>query len=191
MTQKRILFFFILAGLILAAVLGFYFYHANLGPGRDEVNVLLTNFTENIAAGKLNNARNLMTEETRAFLRDPGTSLGEAVYKNLRLKSVENIYSEGNSIYTADVILSTLDTLKILAKAGLMFEEQDAKEETAEEEDLAIADIYNEILSRDDLPVIDNFCVIRMEMKNGQLFIIGDTALQNILEGNLPIPQQP
>ena len=44
MTHKRILFFFILAGLILAAVLGFYFYRSNLGPTHEAMEDLLQEF---------------------------------------------------------------------------------------------------------------------------------------------------
>lgn len=184
MTHKRILFFFILAGLILAAVLGFYFYRSNLGPTGAAVETLLKEFTEAIAAGDLQKARSLMTPETAAYLRDPGTLLGEKVYQSLKLKTVENIYAQGNNIYTADVTLTAVDTLKIMAKAGQLFGEQIAENGPTEDPDQAVADIYSDLLSRDDLPVIDTFCVIRLEMRNGHLFVIGDTALQRVLEGD-------
>ena len=185
MTQKQMLLIFTLAGVILAVILGVYFYRSNLGPGQDEAAVLLTNFTECIAAEKLDKARTLMTEETRAMLRDPGTELGRKVYQNLRLKTVDKLYSEGNNVYTADVILVTLDTLKVMAKAGLMFGERVAEQGPADDPDQVMADIYAEILNRDDLPLIDSFCVIRLELRNGKLQIIGDKALQQALEGNL------
>ncbi len=184
MTHKRILFFFILAGLILAAVLGFYFYRSNLGPSGEAVEKALREFTSAIADGDLQKARSLMTPESAAFLRDPGTLLGEKVYESLKLKTVENIYSLGNNLYTADVTLTTLDTLKVMAKAGQLFGEQVAENGPINDPDQAMSVIYTQILSREDLPLIDTFCVVRMEMRNGQLFIIGDTALQRVLEGD-------
>lgn len=184
MTHKRILFFFILAGLILAAILGFYFYRSNLAPSREAVESLLQEFIETIAAGDLSKARNLMTEESAVLLRGPGTLLGEKTYQSLRLKKIENIYTQGNNSYTADITLTTLDTLKVMVKAGQLFGEQIAENGPADDPDQAMADIYSEILSRDDLPLIDNFCIIQMEMRNGKLLIKGDTALQQALEGN-------
>lgn len=184
MTHKRILFFFILAGLILAAVLGFYFYRSNLGPTGETVETLLREFTEAIAAGDLQKARSLMTPETAAYLRDPGTLLGEKVYQSLKLKTIENIYAQGDNIFTADVTLTALDTLKVMAKAGQLFGEQIAENGPTDDTDQAMADIYTQILSREDLPLIDTFCVIRMEMQNGHLFIIGSPSLQRVLEGD-------
>lgn len=187
MTEKRILFLFLAAGLILATVLGIYFYRSNLGPTRDEVDDLLREFTKNIASGNYEDARALMTEESRGLLREPGTLLGEVVYQKLRLKTVENIYSEGNGSYAADVVLSVLDTLKVRTKAGLLFGEQVTESGPVEDPDQALSEIYSEILSRDDLPVIDSFCVIRLEMHNGHLYIKGDTVLQQVLESNSEI----
>ena len=184
MTHKRILFFFILAGLILAAILGFYFYRSNLAPSREAVESLLQEFIETVAAGDLSKARNLMTEESAVLLRGPGTLLGEKTYQSLRLKKIENIYTQGNNSYTADITLTTLDTLKVMVKAGQLFGEQIAENGPADDPDQAMADIYSDILSRDDLPLIDNFCIIQMEMRNGKLLIKGDTALQQALEGN-------
>ena len=184
MTHKRILFFFLLAGLILAAILGFYFYRSNLAPSREAVESLLQEFIETVAAGDLSKARNLMTEESAVLLRGPGTLLGEKTYQSLRLKKIENIYTQGNNSYTADITLTTLDTLKVMVKAGQLFGEQIAENGPADDPDQAMADIYSEILSRDDLPLIDNFCIIQMEMRNGKLLIKGDTALQQALEGN-------
>lgn len=184
MTHKRILFFFILAGMILAAVLGFYFYRSNLGPTGEAVETLLQKFTESIAAGDFQKARNLMTPETAVFLRDPGTLLGEKVYQSLKLKTVENIYTQGNNIYTADVTLTTLDTLKVMAKAGQLFGEQIAENGPTDAPDQAMVDIYTQILSREDLPLIDTFCVVRLEMRSGNLYIIGNAALQRVLEGD-------
>lgn len=184
MTHKRILFFFILAGLILAAVLGFYFYRSNLGPTGEAVEKALREFTGAIAAGDLQKARSLMTAESAFFLRDPGTLLGKKVYGSLKLKAVENIYVQGNRTYTADVTLTALDTLKVMAKAGQLFGEQVAENGPINDPDQAMSDIYTQILSREDLPLIDSFCVVRLEMRNGQLYIIGDTALQRVLEGD-------
>ena len=184
MTHKRILFFFILAGLILAAVLGSYFYHSNLGPTHEVMEDLLREFTEAIADGDLQKARSLMTPETAVCLRDPGTLLGEKVYRSLKLKAVENIYTQDKNVYTADVTLTALDTLKVMAKAGQLFGEQIAENGPTEDPDQAMADIYTQILSREDLPVIDTFCVVRLEMRSGNLYIIGDAALQRVLEGD-------
>ena len=184
MTHKRILFFFILAGLILAAVLESYFYRSNLGPTHEAMEDLLREFTEAIADGDLQKARSLMTPETAAYLRDPGTLLGKKVYQSLKLKTIENIYTQGKNVYTADVTLTALDTLKVMAKAGQLFGEQIAKNGPTDDPDEAMADTYTQILSREDLPVIDTFCVIRLEMRNGNLYIIGDTALQRVLEGD-------
>ncbi|MBQ6504101.1 MAG: hypothetical protein IJI57_09345 [Flexilinea sp.] len=184
MSHKRILFFFILAGVILAAILGFYFYRTNLGPDRETVEKTLQEFTDAIAAGDLQKARSLLTPETASYLRDPGTELGEKVYASLKLKTVENIYEQGNNLYTADVTLTALDTLKVMAKAGQLFGEQIAENGPTDDADQAMSDIYSQILFREDLPLIDTFCVVRLEMRNGQLFIIGDTALQRVLEGD-------
>ena len=184
MTHKRILFFFILAGLILAAVLGSYFYRSNLGPTHEAMEDLLREFTEAIADGDLQKARSLMTPETAVFLRDPGTVLGEKVYRSLKLKTVDNIYTQDKNVYTADVTLTAVDTLKVIAKAGQLFGEQIAENGPTDDPDQAMADIYSQILSREDLPVINTFCVVRLEMRNGNLYIIGDASLQRVLEGD-------
>ena len=83
MAKNRIMILFIAAGLVLAVVLGAYFYRSNLGPSQSEIVSLLNNFMEKIAAGDLDGARKLMTEETRGTLRQPGTILGETVYREL------------------------------------------------------------------------------------------------------------
>jgi len=190
MSKKQVLLLFVSAGLILAAVLGVYFYRSNLGPSRAEVSALLSAFTEKIASGALDEARQLMTEDTRALLRDPGTQLGETVYRELKLKSIDSVRSEGGGPYTADVVFTTPDTMKIMTKAGMLFAEKAAEEGPAEDPDQAIANIYTEILSRDDLPTIDNFCVVRLELQNGRLLIRGDAALQQALEGGQRVELQ-
>ena len=185
MAKNRIMIIFIAAGLVLAVVLGAYFYRSNLGPSQSEIVTLLNNFMEKIAAGDLDGARKLMTEETREMLREPGTILGETVYRELKLKSIESVYNEGSGGYAADVILSVPDTLKIMSTAGILFGEKVAEVGPADDADQMMTEIYSEILSRDDIPMIDNFCVIRMEMRNGQLLILGDKGLQKALEGGI------
>ena len=183
MNKNRLLFFFITAGLLLALVLGIYFYQANLGPTQAEVVSLLQSFTDKINAGKMDEARSLMTEDTRSLLRDPGTVMGETIYRKLRLKSLENIYTEGGNSYTADVVFRVPDSLKIMLKAGELMEQRTAGEESEEDAAQMLAEIYTEILSREDLPEIDRFCVIRLKMQNRQLLIDGDEYLQQALEG--------
>lgn len=185
MAKNRIMIIFIAAGLVLAVVLGAYFYRSNLGPSQSEIVSLLNNFMEKIAAGDLDGARKLMTEETRGMLRQPGTILGETVYRELKLKSIESIYKEGSGGYAADVILTVPDTLKIMSTAGILFGEKVAEVGPADDADQMMTEIYSEILSRDDIPMIDNFCVIRMEMRNGELLILGDKGLQKALEGGI------
>ena len=185
MAKNRIMIIFIAAGLVLAVVLGAYFYRSNLGPSQSEIVSLLNSFMEKIAAGDLDGARKLMTEETRGMLRQPGTILGETVYRELKLKSIESIYNEGSGGYAADVILSVPDTLKIMSTAGILFGEKVAEVGPADDADQMMTEIYSEILSRDDIPMIDNFCVIRMEMRNGELLILGDKGLQKALEGGI------
>lgn len=185
MAKNRIMIIFIAAGLVLAVVLGAYFYRSNLGPSQSEIVSLLNNFMEKIAAGDLDGARKLMTEETRGTLRQPGTILGETVYRELKLKSIESVYNEGSGGYAADVILSVPDTLKIMSTAGILFGEKVAEVGPTDDADQMMTEIYSEILSRDDIPMIDNFCVIRMEMRNGQLLILGDKGLQKALEGGI------
>lgn len=185
MAKNRIMIIFIAAGLVLAVVLGAYFYRSNLGPSQSEIVSLLNNFMEKIAAGDLDGARKLMTEETRGMLRQPGTILGETVYRELKLKSIESVYNEGSGGYAADVILTVPDTLKIMSTAGILFGEKVAEVGPADDADQMMTEIYSEILGRDDIPMIDNFCVIRMEMRNGQLLILGDKGLQKALEGGI------
>ena len=185
MAKNHMLIIFIAAGLVLAVVLGAYFYRSNLGPSQSEFVSLLNEFVEKIAAGDFDGARELMTEETRGMLREPGTVLGETVYHKLKLKSIDSIYNEGNGGYAADVILTVPDTLKIMTKAGILFGERAAESGPVEDPDHAMAEIYEEILSRDDIPMIDNFCVIRMEMRGGKLLVLGDAALQKALEGGV------
>lgn len=183
MTNKNILLLFSAAGLVLALVLGVYFYRTNLGPTKNEVTALLQSFVDKISAGDLNGARSLMTEETRKMLREPGTVLGQRVYQDLKLKTVDSVFSDGNGGYAADVILTAPDSMKIMTKAGLLFAERVTEEGPAEDPDQLIAEIYEEILARDDVPVLDNFCVVRMEMRNGILQIVGDLTLQKAIEG--------
>ena len=185
MSQKRILMLFAAAGIILAIVLGVYAYRSNLGPTKNEVTALLESFIGKIAAGDMEGARALMTEETRTMLRDPGTELGQTVYRELKLKSVDAVYSEGSGFYTADVVLTGLDTMKVMATAGVLFAEQVTETGPVGDTDQAMAEIYEEILSRDDLPYLDNFCIVRMTLRNGELLIVGDSALQQTLEGGI------
>ncbi|MBQ6341645.1 MAG: hypothetical protein IJI41_00840 [Anaerolineaceae bacterium] len=185
MSNKRILLLFGAAGLMLAVILGVYFYRINLDPARSEFVALLQNFVGKINSGDLSSARSMMTEETRSMLREPGTVLGETVYQKLKLKSVESIYSEGSGAYSANVLLTVPDTLKIITKAGMIFDEKSSKTESSADPERIITDIYEEILSRDDIPMIDNFCVIRFELRNGELLIIGDKPFLKALEGNI------
>ena len=52
MSRGRLLLLFLAAGLILAVVLGFYFYRSNLSPNQDDVTALLQKFTESISSGR-------------------------------------------------------------------------------------------------------------------------------------------
>ena len=185
MTRGRLLLFFITAGLILAVILGIYFYRSNLGTDQDEVTALLQDYVEKISSGDCESARQMMTEETRNLLRDPGTILGETIYRELKLKSVEKIYAEGNGRYAADVILTVPDSLKIMTKAGILFGEKVAEEGPVDDPDQVIGDIYEQILSRDDIPMLDNFLVVRLVKQNHGLLIDGDLSLQQVLEGNI------
>ena len=98
MAKNHMLIIFIAAGLVLAVVLGAYFYRSNLGPSQGEFVSLLNEFVEKIAAGDFDGARELMTEETRGMLREPGTVLGETVYHKLKLKSIDSFYEKTNSV---------------------------------------------------------------------------------------------
>ena len=182
MSKTRMLILFAAAGVILALVLGVYFYRSNLGPTRGEVTALLEDFFGKIAANDLPGARALMTNETRSLLREPGTMLGQTVYQQLKLKSVDDVFADGG-LYVADVTLTGLDTLKVTTKAGMLFAEQVTESGPVDDPDQAMAEIYEEILTRDDLPLVDNFCMIRMEMRNGKLLILADTTLQQTIEG--------
>ena len=183
MTKKHLMILFLAAGLILALIAGVYVYQTHRAPSREEIETLLTEFTERIASGDLSGARELLTEESRGLLRDPGTALGETIYRELRLKSVDNILTEGGDIYTADAILTTPDTLKIMTRAGILFAERVTEEGPAEDPDQLMSDIYDEILSRNDLPMIDHFCVVRLIIQNGKLRISLDETLRRVIEG--------
>lgn len=185
MTKNHVLILFAAAGLILALVFGVYAYRANSGPTQSGAAALVEDFIGKISSGRLSEARDLMTAETRAMLREPGTLLGETVYRDLKLRSVGQLYDEGNGCYAADVVLTAPDTLKIMTKAGMLFAERVAEQGPSADPDQDMAEIYAEILARDDVPMLDNFCVIRMEMRNGQLYIAGDAALQQALEGSI------
>ena len=185
MAKNHMLIIFVAAGLVLAVVLGAYFYRSNLGPSQGEFVSLLNEFVEKIADGDFDGARKLMTEETRGMLREPGTVLGETVYHKLILKSIDSVYNEGNGGYAADVILTVPDTLKIMTKAGILFGERAAESGPVEDPDHAMAEIYEEILARDDIPMIDSYCVIRIVMQDGKLLVRGDETLQKTLEGNI------
>lgn len=184
MTKKHLMITFLAAGLILALVIGVYMYQTHRAPSGEEIVTLLTEFTERIASGDTEGARELMTEESRGLLRDPGTALGETIYRELSLISVDNILTEGGSSYTADVILRTPDTLKIMTKAGILFAERVTEEGPAEDPDGLMAEVYDEILSREDLPMIDHFCVVRLEIQNGKLRISSDDTLRRAIEGD-------
>ena len=183
MTKKHLMITFLAAGVILALIAGVYVYQTHRAPSRGEIETLLTEFTEKIAAGDLSGARELLTEESREMLRDPGTALGATIYRELRLKSVDNILTEGGNIYTADVILTTPDTLKIMTRAGILFAERVTEEGPVEDPDQLISEIYDEILSREDLPMIDHFCVVRLVNRNGKLRISADETLRRVIEG--------
>ncbi|MBR6090675.1 MAG: hypothetical protein IKP86_12130 [Anaerolineaceae bacterium] len=183
MSKKQILFLFAAAGALHAVVIGIAVYRNSLAPSQEEVTRLLRDYCEKIASGDLSGARELMTPETREFLRDPGTRLGETIYAKFSLKNAENINAESEKIYTADAVFSTLDTLKVNAKALLLFEEKMTDDLPPEEQDRILAEIYDEILSRDDLPLIDSFCIVRLEKQDGRLLIRGDDSFRNVLEG--------
>ena len=184
MTGKHLLITFLAAGLILALIAGVYVYQMNLAPSRDTIEALLTSFTERLASGDVSGARELLTEESRGLIRDPGTALGKTIYRELSLKSVENIMTEGSGMYTADVILTAPDTLKIMTKAGILFAERITEEGPAEDPDQLLASIYEEILAREDLPMADRFCVVRLVNRNGRLLIHADETLSRAIEGD-------
>ena len=182
MTRKHLLILFTAAGLILGLAAGIWTWRLNRGLSAEDITGCITDFTAKIAAGDLQGARNLMTEETGSLLRDPGNSLGEVMYRKLSLKSVDHVMAENGDIYSADVILTSPDRVKIAAKAGILFGERVTAEGPAEDTDRMMAEIYEELLSRDDLPMLDSFCVIRVENRNGKPLIRGDETLQRILE---------
>lgn len=184
MTKNRILLLFIAAGLILALVLGFYVYRTNRPPAVSDAEELLQAFINRITNGGTAGARELMTAETAHLLRDPVTDLGRTVYRNLTLVSVDNVFISGEKTLSAYVILSTVDTLTVMTKAGLLFAEQAAENGPAEDPDAVMAEIYKTILSREDLPMAEQFLIIRMSYADGNLRIIGDETLQRALEGS-------
>ena len=185
MTKKGLLLLFFTAGMILAVIFGVYFYQANRPHSAAEVTALLQDFLGKINRGDLNGARKLMTPETASLLRDPGTELGKVIYRNLALTAVDNVTQSDENIISADVILSVPDTLTITAKAGLMFAEQVTESGPADDPDAAMAAIYEDLLSRENLPVTETFCIVRMTDTGGKLLIMGDRALQQALEGNM------
>ncbi len=185
MTKSRLLFMFAAAGLIFALIVGVYVYQTYREPTQNEITAFLTEFTEKIASGDLPAARKMMTEDTRSLLRDPGTALGVSVYRNLSLKSVDHVFTEGEGIYAVDAVMTAPDTMKIMAKAGILFGERITEEGPADDPDQMIASIYDEILSREDLPMMDQFCVVRLEIQNGKLMIRADEQLQQALEGGI------
>ena len=184
MTKRRILFFFLMSGLILAAVIGVSVYQSHIGPSEEEVTAVLTTFIDRIRIGDMNGARNMLTEETRSLLRDSGTSLGRSVYRNLSLKSADNVMEEDKDVFRVEVILNAPDTLKIMAAAGIMFGERIVENGPEEDADGLMEAIYDEILSRNDLPMMDHFCAVRLELRDGRLQIRADEALQQALEGD-------
>ena len=183
MDKKHILFLFFAAGLILALVIGIYVYQSSALPSQVDFGNVLKQFTERLSAGKYEDARALLTEESRKEVRDPGTVLGQTVYRELRLKSVENILQEDDRHFTADVVFTAPDTFRIMTKAGMLFGEKVVEEGPAEDPDAVLAEIYEEILSRDDLPVLDQFCVVRFIHRDGRLLIDADEAFRNAIEG--------
>ncbi len=183
MTKTRLLILFAAAGLIFASIAGVYVYQSFRDASQDEITGLISVFFGKIASGDLPGARQLLTDDTASLLRDPGTVLGKTVYDNLSLKSVDHVYSEGRGLYAADTVLTVPDVLKITTKAGILFGERVTEEGPAEDPDALIAEIYDEILTRDDLPMMEQFCVIRLEMDNGKLLIRADEQLQHALEG--------
>ncbi len=183
MSKKHLLFLFCAAGLILAVVIGSFVYQLYREPSRAEIESLISDYVGKIAAGDLNGARELMTEDSKAMLRTPGTILGEVIYRNLSLKIVDNVYSEGDGAYAAEVVLSVPDALKITAKAGLLYAEQTSENGVPDDPDRKMAEIYEEILARSDLPIQDYFCVMHLEVQNGKLLIKADETLQTALEG--------
>ncbi len=183
MTKTRLLILFAVAGLILASIAGVYVYQTYREPSQSEIIGVISDFVEKISSGDLPGARELLTEDTASLLRDPGTTLGKTVYDNLSLKSVDQIFSEGKGSYAADVILTVPDALKITTKAGILFAERVTEEGPADDPDALIAEIYDEILAREDLPMLDQFCVVRLEVRSGKVFIRADEQLQKALEG--------
>ena len=176
---------FAAAGLIFALIAGVYVYQTFREPSQNEISEFLAEFTEKVASGDLAAARKMMTEDTRSLLRDPGTALGMTVYRNLSLKSVDHVFTEGTGLYAADTVLTAPDTMKIMTKAGILFGERITEEGPADDPDQMIAAIYDEILAREDLPMMDQFCVIRLELQNGKLLIRADEQLQQALEGGI------
>ena len=183
MTKRNLLFLFVCAGLILALIAGIYVYRLNRPPGSEEAEELLRTFIGRIAGGDVAGARELMTPETAQLLRDPGTALGRTVYRNLTLVSAENILPSGDGGLSADVVLSAPDVLSIMAKAGQLFAERVTENGPVEDPDAAVAEIYDELLTRDDLPLLPHFLIVRMVRTGGSLRIAGDAALQNAIEG--------
>ena len=70
-----------------------------------------------------------------------------------------------------------------MAKAGQLFAEQVTENGPAEDPDAAVAEIYDELLARDDLPLLPQFLIVRMVRNGGSLRIVGDAALQSAVEG--------
>lgn len=187
MSGKRILLLFMIAGLILAAVFGIYFYRAYRPADAAEAEELLRTFLTHINRGELPEARDLMTPGTENFLRDPGTALGERIHSSLSLHSFGNFTRGEDQVLTAEITLRMLDTLSITVEAQAAYSARTAENGPADDPDQVMADIYEEILSRDDLPLYDHSLTVSMIRESGTLKIIGDPILQKALEGYVDV----
>ena len=185
MSRNRILILFTAAGLILAAVIGVFVYQTFRAPSEAEIRAVISDFIADITAGDLESARELMTMDTRSMLYDPITLLGETIYRNLKLKTIDEIRRIDEKTYTADVILNAPDSLTITSKAlEILFSRFDGPSSISET-DRKLAGIYEELLSREDLPMMDYYCVFTLKVENGKLLIRADNNLVNTLEGNI------
>ena len=188
MNKKRFLIF-LLAGLVLALILGVLVYWATLEnrQGADPERVFRSFITE-INAGNMTAARGMLTKDSRDSLRNPSTALGKAVYHSLKIGSIENIIPVEEKDWMADVTLQTLDTLQVMSKANVDYWEwlsESTEKPNVETQNRKLADIYDQLLARDDLPLYTYFCIVTFQDEDGTLKIQADAKLIQALEGNL------
>jgi len=182
--SKRNLLIFILLGLAGGLLCGIIVYDLNNDRLSGQVDSIIREFFLQISEGNLTKAEKCLRAADQGDLERPNTALGEAVYRELRLLSIENISRMENDQWSAEVIVQFPDTLIIMGKVMELLPESFLKADETEQ-NMMLESVYEALLAREDLPMVKQYIKVKLTQEEGSPRVVFDEQLRSAIEGNI------